>query len=95
MQPSYVENEHFNCVWEHDNGCRGVRIKVRQYTLAQNPDQRPSEGMLLSAVATWVEAGYPEDEVFHLGDFFRVTKLDADGQVPAKSPGVRPSNALG
>jgi len=74
MNPSYVEGADFKVIADHEIVCAGRKLRVREYVLAANPDQRPtSESFLFTVVYRWAMAGAPLDELFHLGVWFRVT----------------------
>jgi len=80
MSPSYVEHEDFRVVGEWRIGCAGRSLHVRCYRLRANPDQRArgTEPFLYTVCAHYALAGFPNDEVFHLGDFWRVTDITGE-----------------
>lgn len=75
MSPSYVESNAFRVVASQEFNLEGRSIQTREYVLHANPDQRPSSSALLCALNLWLEAGRPEDGVFHVGPFLRITDL--------------------
>lgn len=75
MSPAYVETGRFNVVDTYEIGILGRHVMVREYVLADNPDQRPSPDLIYSAVALWAIEEKPIDGVFHLGPFIRLTTI--------------------
>lgn len=73
ISPSYVEDDpDFKCVNDREIGCLGRLVRLRTYRLRENPDRTASD-ISYSVIATWAQNGYPDDAVFHLGSFERVT----------------------
>ncbi|WP_420961066.1 hypothetical protein [Brucella sp. IR073] len=75
LNPSYVEGGSFNVVRDQEIGCLGRKLRYRVYRLKDNPDQRPGNDISHSVVAKWASSGSPEDAVFHLGSFHRITVI--------------------
>ena len=73
MAPEYVECPDFRVVHDGRFGVGGKSVRHRIYTHTNNPDQRSGDTILPTVVKTWVLAGEPNDAVFHLGRFHRVT----------------------
>lgn len=72
MSPSYVENDDFRVVQDRYIGAGGMRLRLRTYRLKDNPSSQCHD-MSYSTLLQWARDGEPNDAVFHLGDFERVT----------------------